>query len=170
MCSAGMSPAVCAQSRNAGGERSAWWAGEPVIDLGLSGLLKGEVVLVQPAGEADRDAELFVVGLVGARAGLAGSESAGKVGSESPTRVGGDVRSVGVIGQRLQRVLRPVFVAHEPLFAGREDVVSDEPGAQVGGRLADVLLVERVVRDREPTTEQRVERRCGRADLQPGDR
>ena len=48
MCSAGMSPAVCAQSRNAGGERSAWWAGEPVIDLGLSGLLKGEVVLVQP--------------------------------------------------------------------------------------------------------------------------
>ena len=80
------------------------------------------------------------------------------------------MRSVGVIGQRLQRVLRPVFVAHEPLFAGREDVVSDEPGAQVGGRLADVLLVERVVRDREPTTEQRVERRCGRADLQPGDR
>jgi len=80
------------------------------------------------------------------------------------------VRSVGVIGERLQRALRAVFVACEPFFAGREDVVSDEPGAEVGGRLADVVLVERVVRDRDLSAEHRVERWCRGAALEPGDR
>jgi hypothetical protein len=80
------------------------------------------------------------------------------------------VRSIGVIGERLERALRPVFVACEPLFAGREDVVSDEPRAEVGGGLADVVLVERVVGDRDVPAEHRVKRRCRGAALEPGDR
>jgi hypothetical protein len=71
---------------------------------------------------------------------------------------------------RLQGALRPVFVACEPFFAWREDVVSDEPGAEVGGCLADVVLVERVVGDRDLSAEHRVERWCGGAALEPGDR
>jgi hypothetical protein len=154
----------------AGRDRSAWRTGQPVVELSLSGPLERQVVLVQPEGEADRDAEFLVVGPVGALARLAGSELAGVVGSELPSRVGGDVGSVGVIAERLQRVLRPVFVAREPFFPGREDVVSDEPGAEVGRRLANVVIVERVVGNRELTTQHRVKHWGGRAALEPGDR
>jgi hypothetical protein len=85
---------VCPVQERAVWERSAWWAGQPLVELSLCGLLEGEVVLVQPADQADRDTEFFVVGLVGALAGSAGSELAGVVRSELPSRVGSDVPSV----------------------------------------------------------------------------
>ena len=46
-----------------------------------------------------------------------------------------------MIGERLKRTLCPAFIAGEELLAGREDVMGDEPGAQVGGRLADIVLI-----------------------------
>jgi hypothetical protein len=75
-----------------------------------------------------------------------------------------------MVSERLQRVLCPAFVAGEELLARLEHVVSDEPGAQVGGRLADVVLIEGVVGDRDLPAEHRVKGRGGRASLEPGDR
>jgi hypothetical protein len=75
-----------------------------------------------------------------------------------------------MIGERLKRTLCPAFIAGEELLAGREDVMGDEPGAQVGGRLADILLIERLMGDRDLPAEHRVKGRGGRASLEPCDR
>lgn len=59
------------------------------------------------------------------------------------------MRAVGVLAERLQCPLNPAVKAREQLLARLEHCLGDEPGTQVGGRLADVMLIERLVTDRD---------------------
>jgi hypothetical protein len=104
---------------------------------------------VQPGGEPDRGAQLGVAVAVAARARLARAELARERGPELPAGVGREVRAVGMLADGPERVARPALEARQALVARVEDAVRHEPGAQVGAGLADVVLVERLVGDRD---------------------
>ena len=85
-----------------GQERAGWQcaarrAVQPIVDVGLSGLLEREVVVVKPAGEAARDTQVGVVAAVAARAGSSGPQLPGVVGPDLPSGVGRDVCPVGMV-------------------------------------------------------------------------
>jgi hypothetical protein len=152
------------------GQRSARRVGDPVVDQRLAQLLEREVSLVEPGCEPDRGAQLGVGVAVAARARLACAELARELRPELPAGVGGEVRSVGVLARALERAARPAVKARQALVARVEDVVRDEPGAQVGRCLADVVTVECLVGDRDLAAQHRAQCRSGRATLQPSKR
>lgn len=78
------------------------------------------------------------------------------------------MRAVGVLGDARQRDVCPALEARQALVALLEDTVADEPRAQVGGRLSDVVFVERRVFDRNLAAQQRAKGRGGGASPQPG--
>jgi hypothetical protein len=80
------------------------------------------------------------------------------------------VRAVWVLARAQERGVRPALEARQPLVARVQDVVRDEPGAQVGAGLADVVLVECLVGDRDLAAQHCAQRRRGGASLQPGQR
>lgn len=129
--------------------------------MALTEVGKAESLLVEPRGQVNSDAELAVKVPVAAGAREAAAEPAGVVGLELPTGICGEMRVVGMLADCLKRRLRPALEPGEALLAGLEDTVANQPRAQVGGRLSDVVLVERGARDRDLAAEHREECRSG---------
>ena len=152
------------------GQRAARRVGDPLVEQRLAQLLEREVLVAQPGGEPDRGAQLGVAVAVAARARPVTTELARELGPQLPARVGRQVRPIGVRVGALTRGARPALEPRQPLVALLEDAVGEQPRAQVGAGLADVVRIDRLMGDRELAAQHCAQRRCGGASLQPGQR
>ena len=126
----------------AGRERAARGGGNPLIEERLAQLFKRVAAVMQPRREVNRREQLGVGPAVARRKCLAGAEPAREVGPESPAGVGHEVCAVGVLDDARERHACPALEASEALVALLENTLGDEPRAQIGGRLSDVVFVE----------------------------
>ena len=88
---------------------------------------EAEPLPVEPCGQVDSDAEFAVKVPVAAGARKAAAEPPGEVGLQFPARVGGEMRVVGILGDRLKRGLRPALEPGQALLARLNDAVGDQP-------------------------------------------
>ncbi|MER7244649.1 hypothetical protein [Kribbella sp. NPDC000426] len=121
-------------------------AGAPSIELGLTELGEGAVVLGEPVQQGDRDGHL----LFGPEEGSLGDgfRRAAEPALVVPDDVAADDVAVGWVGRALDRCSRPGTESAEQLVALRQRAVLDKQPADVGLRLLPAGdLVEQFVRE-----------------------